>query len=95
MNACVKYIVPSRKHTALREAYLYTHQRLRVDLSPPISPAHHPRQLLEARIEALRGPTEPVYVALSLRILLGHNYPPAWGKRLPDDLVSDMGISVR
>jgi len=56
VDACVKYIVPSRKHTPLRESYLHTHQRLRVYLGRPISPAAPPpQQLLEARVEAPRG----------------------------------------
>jgi hypothetical protein len=61
VDACVKYIVPSRKHTPIRGAYLYTQQRLIVDLSRPISPAtlHCPQQLPEARVEALRGLAEP------------------------------------
>jgi hypothetical protein len=52
---------PAVNKQPLREAYLYTHQRFIVDLSRPISPAtlYCPQQLLEARIEALRGPPEP------------------------------------
>ena len=57
-----EYIVFSLKHTPLREAYLYTHQHFRFDLSRSIGPVAHTLKLLEARTEALR-------VAMSLYTL--------------------------
>ena len=74
----MKYIVPSRKHTPLREAYIYTHQNFRFDLSRSIGPVAHTLKITRSPYRGSQSCYEPVYVALTLRILLGHNYPPAW-----------------